>query len=129
MTTITSPQEAVRRVTSGHLSRLKGLDTQSFTHIFDDAKEVILLTFYQNSQASLAAVIEENKAEILEYAGKAKAAMLQLVCGKGHNLTMDDMTVIGTIENLFPENIDFSWDVEHTDSTEYMLRIDLYVIT
>ena len=129
MTTITSPQEAVRRVTSEHLSRLKGLDTQSFTHIFDDAKEVILLTFYQNSQASLAAVIEENKAEILEYAGKAKAAMLQLVCGKGHNLTMDDMTVIGTVENLFPENIDFSWDVEHTDSTEYMLRIDLYVIT
>lgn len=131
MTTIISPQEAVRRVTSGHLSRLKGLDTQSFTHVFDDAKEVILLTFYQNSQTSPTAVIEENKAEILEYAGKVKAAMLQLVCGKGHDLSMDDMTVIviGTVENLFPQNTDFSWDVEHTDSTEYTLRIDLYVIT
>ena len=129
MTTIISPQEAIKRVTSGHLSRLKGLDPHAFTHVFDNAKEVILLTYFQNSQTSPTAVIEENKAEILEYAGKAKAAMLKLVCGKGHDLTMDDMTVIGTVENLFPKNTDFSWDVEHTDSTEYTLRIDLYVIT
>lgn len=129
MTTIISPQEAVKRVTSGHLSQLKGLDTQSFTHVFDDAKEVILLSYYQNSQTSPTAVIEENEAEIREYADKAKAAMLQLVCGKGHDLSMDDMTVLKTVENLFPKNSDFSWDVEHTDSTDYLLRIDLYVIT
>lgn len=123
-----SPQEAIKRVTSGHLSLLKGLDAHDFTHVFDDASEVILLTFYQKSQAPLAVVIEENEAEIREHTDKAKAAILQLVCGKGHDLSMDDMTVISMVENLFPEETDFSWDVEHTNSTDYLLRIDLYVI-
>ena len=129
MTTIISPQEAIKRVTSGHLCQLKGLDAHAFTHVFDNAKEVILLTFFQNDQSSLVTVIEKNEAEILEFADKAKAAMLQLVCGKGHDLSMDDMTVIKMVENIFPENTDFSWDVEHTDSREYMLHIKLYVIT
>ena len=129
MKTIISPQEAVKRVTSGHLSLLKGLDAHDFTHVFDGAEEVILLTFFQNEQVSLATVIEENEAEIREHADKAKAAMLQLVCGKGQDLSMDDITVMKTVENLFPKNTDFSWDVEHTDSTDYMLQIDLYVIT
>ena len=97
--------------------------------VFDNAKEVVLMTYHQNSQTSPTAVIEENKVEILEFADKAKAAMLQLVCGKGHDLSMDDMTVIGTVETLFPQNTDFLWDVEHTDSTDYLLRIDLYVVT
>ena len=129
MTTIISPQEALERVTSGHLCQLKGLDAHAFTHVFDDAKEVILLTYFQNGQSSLAAVIEENEAEIREHADKAKAAMLQLVCGKGQDLSMDDMAVISTVEGLFPQSSDFSWNVEHTDSTDYKLRIDLYVIT
>lgn len=129
MTTIISPQEAIKRVTSGHLCQLKGLDAHAFTHVFDNAKEVILLTYFQNDQSSLAAVIEENEAEILEHADKAEGAMLQLVCGKGHDLSMDDMTVISKVENLFPKSTDFSWDVEHTDSRDYMLHIKLYVIT
>ena len=128
MKTTITPQQAFEQLRSGHLSQLKGLDAHAFTHVLDDAKEVILLTYYQNSQATPAAVIEENESEILKYANNAKGAMLQLVCGEGHDLLMDDMSIISAVENLFPEGTDFTWDVEHTESTDFKLRIDLYIV-
>ena len=128
MKTTITPQQAFEQLRSGHLSQLKGLDAHAFTHVLDDTKEVILLTYYQNSQATPAAVIEENESEILKYANNAKGAMLQLVCGQGHDLLMDDMSIICAVESLFPEGTDFTWDVEHAESTDFKLRIDLYIV-
>ena len=127
MKTILTPQQALEQVRSGHLSKLKGLDEHDFTHVFDDAEDVILLTYHQNVQANPTAVIEENESEIREYAGNAKGVMLQLVCGHNHDLSMEDMTMISTVEKLFPQDTDISWDVEHSESTDFKLRIDLYI--
>ncbi len=128
MKTVITREQALEQIGKGHLSQLKGMDAKGFTHVFDGAKEVILLSYHQNSQATPAAVIEENEPEICKYAGNAKGAMLQLVCGQGHDLLMGDMMVIKTVEDLFPEGTDFSWDVDHTESTDFKLRIDLYII-
>ena len=129
MKTTITPQQALEQIKSGHLNQLKGLDSHDITHIFDDAKEVLLLTYYQNDQATPSAVIEENESEIHKYADKAKGVMLRLVCGKSHDLMMDDMTIISSVENLFTEGTEFSWDVEHSESTDFKLRIDLYIIS
>ena len=129
MKTTITPQQALEQIKSGHLNQLKGLDSHDITHIFDDANEVMLLTFFQNGQATPSAVIKENEAEIRKYADNAKGVMLRLVCGHSHDLLMDDMTIISSLENLFHEGTDFSWDVEHSGSTDFKLRIDLYFVT
>ena len=47
MKTTITPRQALEQITSGHLSRLIGLDPHDLTHVLDDAKEVILLTYHQ----------------------------------------------------------------------------------
>lgn len=128
MKTTLTPKQALEQIKEGHLRQLKGMDEGGFTHVFDDAKEVILLTYQQESQATLSSVIEENEPEIRKYAVYAKGAMLRLVCGRNHNLLMDDMNIIKTAEDLFPKGTDYSWDVEHTESSDFKLRINLYII-
>ena len=128
MKTIITPQQALEQIKSGHLSQLKGLDAHDFTHIFDGANKVLLLTYYLNGQDTPAAIIKEKESEIHRYAENAKGAMLQLVCGKNHDLLMDEMNVINTVNDLFPESTGFAWDVEHSESTDFKLRIDLYVV-
>ncbi len=128
MKCIISPQEAIERVRKGHLGQLKGLDVHDFTHVFDNADEVTLLSFSKNKPASPLDVIQENETEIRESTARAKAAMVQLHCGKGNTLSMDDMRFLDIVMSLFPEDIEFSWDVEDSDSADDMLRLDLYVI-
>ena len=108
---------------------MKGLDVQDFTYIFNDAKEVILLTYYLNDQATIATAIEENESEIRKCAVNATGVMLQLICGKSHNLLIEDMLVINMVYDLFPKNTALSWDVQHSESTDFKLRIDLYIVT
>ena len=103
-----TPEQALEQIKNGHLSKLKGLDVNDFTHVLDDAKEVILLTYHKKSQATPAAVIKQIESEILENAGRAKRVFLQLVCGQGHNLSMDVMAVLNTVKDLFTEGTDFS---------------------
>lgn len=122
-------QQALEQIKKGHLSHLKGLDENDITHVLDDAKEVILLTYHQNSQATPASVIKQNESEILENAGWAKGVFLQLVCGQGHDLSLDDMAVLNTVKDLFTKDTDFSWDVEHTESPDFKLRINLFIIS
>ena len=76
MKTTITPQQALKQITSGHLCQLKGLDVQDFTYIFNDAKEVILLTYYLNDQATIATAIEENESEIRKCAVNATGVML-----------------------------------------------------
>ena len=113
----------------GHLGQLKGLDEHDFTSVFDDANEVLLLTYYMDSETIPMAVIEENETEIREHAAHAKGAMLQLICGKNYKLSMGDMPVVNMVENLFPEHTAFSWDVDYSETMDYKLRIDLYIVT
>ncbi len=122
-------QQALQQINDGHLSQLKGLDENNITHVLNDAKEVILLTYHQNNQATPASVIKQNESEILENAGQAKGVFLQLVCGQGNDLSMDDMVVLDTVKDLFTGDTDFSWDVEHTESPSFKLRIDLFIIS
>ena len=69
MKTTITPEQALEQIKKGHLSQLKGLDPHGFIHVFDDAMEVILLNYYQNSlETTPAAIIDLNKPEILEYA-------------------------------------------------------------
>lgn len=129
MKTTITPQQALKQITSGHLCQLKGLDVQDFTYIFNDAKEVILLTYYLKDQATIATAIEENESEIRKCAVNATGVMLQLICGKSHNLLIEDMLVINMVNDLFPKNTALSWDVQHSESTDFKLRIDLYIVT
>ena len=129
MKTAITPEQALKQIKNGHLGQLEGMDEQGLTHVFDDASDVILLTYHQNNQVTPAAIIKENEDEILENAANAKGCMLRLVCGHSHDLLMDDMTIISSLENLFHEGTDFSWDVEHSGSTDFKLRIDLYFVT
>ncbi len=129
MKTAITPEQALKQIKNGHLGQLEGMDEQGLTHVFDDASDVTLLTYHQNNQVTPAAIIKENEDEILENAANAKGCMLRLVCGRNHDLLMNDMIIIKNVESLFPEGIDFSWDVEHAESTDFKLRIDLYIIT
>lgn len=128
MKTTITPELALKQITSGHLNQLIGLDPHDLTYVLDDAKEVVLLTYQQNSNTTPAVIIQQNMPEISKYADKAKGAIIRLVCGRNHDLLMDDIDIIKTVEDLFPEDSDFSWDVEHTESPEFMLRIELYIV-
>ena len=129
MKTTITPQQALEKIRRGHFGQLKGLDEHDFTFVFDDANEVLLLTYYMDSETTPAAVIEENEADIREHAGHAKGIMLQLICGKSYELSVNDMPVVNMVENLFPEQTTFSWDVGHSESMDYKLRINLYIVT
>ena len=63
MKTTITPEQALEQIKKGHLSQLKGLDENDFTHVFDNANEVILLTYHQNSQTTPASVIMLNESE------------------------------------------------------------------
>ncbi len=91
--TITA-QQALKQIKSGHLGQLKGLDVHDFTHIFYHAGEVTLQTYYLSGQATLAEVIEEHEKEIRAYAENARGVMLQLVCGQGYDLTIEEAHVM-----------------------------------
>lgn len=127
-TTITL-QQALQQTEDGHLRQLKDLDVHDLTLVLDDAKEVIRLTYVQSTQETPTTVIKQNESEILEYADQAKGVFLQLVCGQGHDLSMDDMAVLNTVKDLFPESVDFSWDVDHSESPDCKLLISLYIAT
>ena len=129
MKTTITPQQALEEMRRGHLGQLKGLDEYDFTSVFDDANEVLLLTYYMDSETIPMAVIEENETEICEHTAHAKGAMLQLICGKNYKLSMGDMPVVNMVENLFPEHTAFSWDVDYSETMDYKFRIDLYIVT
>ena len=129
MKTTITPQQALEEIRRGHLGQLKGQDEHGFTFVFDDANEVLLLTYYIDRETIPMAVIKENETEIREHADHAKGAMLQLICGKNYKLSMDDIPVVNMVETLFPEHTAFSWDVDYSETMDYKLRIDLYIVT
>ena len=126
MKTIITPKQALEQVRRGHLSQLKGLDERDFTYVFDKAREVILLTYFKTSQQSPKAVIIENRQEIQQYADKAKGVFLQMTSGNSHQLSMEEMDIIETVQQLFQEDMEFSWDADASDISEE-LRINLYI--
>ena len=65
MKTAITPEQALEQIKNGHLSQLEGMDEHDLTHVFNDANDVILLTYDQNNQATPAAIIKENETEIL----------------------------------------------------------------
>lgn len=127
MKTTLTLQQALGKIKSGHLGQLKGMDVNDITYVLDGAKEVVLLSYSQKEAASLAAVIDEHASEICQYAGGAKGALLQLVCGGQYVLSMDDMLCIEKVKGFFTESTEFSWDVDRVDSSEFLLRFDLYI--
>ena len=126
MKTIITPKQALEQVRSGHLSQLKGLDERDFTYVFDKAREVILLTYFKTSQQSPKAVIIDNRQEIQQYTDKAKGVFLQMTSRNSHQLSMEEMDIIETVQQLFQEDMEFSWDADASDISED-LRINLYI--
>ena len=129
MKTKMTPQQALEMLREGQLGHLMGLDEHDYTYIFDDANEVFLLTYHQPRQSSLAAVIEENKKEILSYAERAKGVMLRLRNTKNGQLSIEDMEIESTVQNLFKDNTEFTWWMDSSDASDSRIIIDLFITT
>lgn len=123
-----TPQQAWDFVQAKQTRKYIGLDILDIRRVFLEGNEVTLLTYYLEQDKTMIETINENMPEILQYATKAKSLMVQLYFGKDFTLGIEEMNELLTIMNGISDNVQFTWGVENTASTEFQLQICIFII-
>ena len=123
-----TPQQAWDFVQARQTRKYIGLDILDIRRVFLEGNEVILLTYYLEQDKTMIETINENMPEILQSATKAKSLMVQLYFGKDFTLGIEEMNELLTIMNGTSDNMQLTWGVEHTASTEFQLQICIFII-
>ena len=123
-----TPQQAWDFVQARQTRKYIGLDILDIRRVFLEGNEVFLLTYYLEQDKTMIETINENMPEILQYATKAKSLMVQLYFGKDFTLGIEEMNELLTIINGISDNVQLTWGVENTASTEFQLQICIFII-
>lgn len=123
-----TPQQAWDFVQARQTRKYIGLDILDIRRVFLEGNEVTLLTYYLEQDKTVIETINENMSEILQYATKAKSLMVQLYFGKDFTLGIEEVNKLLTIVNSTSDNVQLTWGVEHTASTEFQLQICIFII-
>ena len=123
-----TPQQAWDFVQARQTRKYIGLDILDIRRVFLEGNEVTLLTYYLEQDKTMIETINENMPEILQSATKAKSLMVQLYFGKDFTLGIEEMNELLTIMNGTSDNMQLTWGVEHTASTEFQLQICIFII-
>lgn len=123
-----TPQQAWDFVQARQTRKYIGLDILDIRRVFLEGNEVTLLTYYLEQDKTVIETINENMSEILQYATMAKSLMVQLYFGKDFTLGIEEVNKLLTIVNSTSDNVQLTWGVEHTASTEFQLQICIFII-
>ena len=122
-------QQAWDFIKSRRTRNLVGLDICDYIHTFmvGDEKQVLEMTMNTNESQSLPELIAENQKELLLECSGAKQVVMQLYCGNGFRLMMDDLNNIQYFVDALGDT-EFSWGLECTETDEYALQVCVFVI-
>lgn len=109
-------------------ARLVGLDVNDYLRAFLESTDVIVLEYTMQPGSNLESLMEEHKQEMMEQGSGAKSLVLQIICGKGFELMMEDMNSLAAFVDLLSENTNFYWGIDREETTEFQLKVEVYVV-
>ncbi len=128
---IMTPKQAWEYVHDRQTQYLIGLDYMDYLRflIEGQSNEVVMLIYFLEEGMSLSESLKQNILEIDEQASGAMNILLQLYCGRKYQLMIDDVNDLSWFVNAVNQrNINFAWGLESADTTEFNLKICIFII-
>lgn len=108
--------------------KLVGLDINDYLTVFLESTDVILLEYFMQPDGTLESTVKDHQEEILEQIQGAKSVMLHIICGNDFELLMSDVNSLASFVDMLDKNVNFYWGIDSEPSTDFKLRIEIYII-
>lgn len=96
--------------------------------MFLESTDVILLEYFMQPDGTLESTMKEHQEEIQEQIQGAKSVMLQIICGNDCELMMSDVNSLASFVDMLDKEVNFYWGIDSEPSTDFKLRIEIYII-
>ena len=128
-------KEALRRfeerykeqILNNERKNLIGLDLNDYASVFLRGSEVTILEYYQDED-TLTGTLMSHKQEILEQVKGATDIILQVIAANSHELMMKDMDELADFVDLLGKNVNIYWDLEYEETSEFKVKIEVYIV-
>ncbi|MCM1078098.1 MAG: hypothetical protein NC414_01250 [Bacteroidales bacterium] len=117
-----------QRTEATQKKELAGLGINDYLTVFLGSTDVIHREYFMQPDGTLESTMKEHQEEILEHIQGAKNAMLQIVCGNDFELMTSGVNSLASFADMPDKNMNFYWGMDREPSTDFKLRIEVYII-